>query len=72
MKGEIEIIGKKLKITQKLFDYAHSPDALKTSLLNLREFSIQKYLYLVVVEIEIKIKDQKWVELHQIIQMKYI
>ena len=37
VKGRLEIIGKIKNNSKVILDYAHSPDALKTSLLNLRE-----------------------------------
>ena len=62
VEGRFEKIGKIKNQSKVILDYAHTPDALKTCLLNLREQFPNKQLqcYSVVAEIEIKIKDQKW------------
>jgi murE/murF fusion protein len=62
VEGRFEKIGKIKNQSKVILDYAHTPDALKTCLLNLREQFPNKKIqyYLVVEEIEIKIKDQKW------------
>ena len=64
VEGRFEKIGKIKNQSKVILDYAHTPDALKTCLLNLREQFPNKKIkfYLVVAEIEIKIKDQKWVK----------
>ena len=74
MKGRFEKIGKIKNNSKVILDYAHTPEALKTCLLNLREqFKIKKFLYFLdVVEIEIKIKDLKWVKLHLNTLIKFI
>ena len=74
VEGRFEKIGKIKNQSKVILDYAHTPDALKTCLLNLREqFPDKKIIYyLVVEEIEIKIKDQKWEKLLMTILIKYI
>ena len=72
--GRLEKIGKIKNRSKVILDYAHTPDALRICLSNLKEqFPNKKIiLLLVVVEIEIKIKDLKWERLHVIILTKFI
>ena len=59
VEGRFERIGKIKNNSKVILDYAHTPEALKTCILNLREqFKEKEFVYyLGVAEIEIKIKE---------------
>jgi murE/murF fusion protein len=72
--GRFEKIGKIKNNSKVILDYAHTPDALKTCLKNLKEqFSSHKVsLVFGCGGIEIRIKELKWVKLQTFILIKFI